>query len=269
MSDSLRHAVTDGPAPADLVAQNAEAIAELHAIDERGINRYQRAIEAATAFLGRPLFFYMILGFVTIWIGLNLLAPRFHWLRWDPPPFYWLQGIVGLAALLMTTVVLITQNRQGRAEQRRAQLDLQVSLLAEQKIAKLIALVEELRRDLPNVRDRADPEAEAMTEAADPQAVLTVLEETIERVEAEVQVLEVKVKSKVKGGCRRLSRNTKLLRSRSKRRRRERRRARRASLRLLASGRERLGSVSPKRCSGASSACSSRRAAKERPLWSS
>ena len=175
--------------PGDLVSQNIDAIAALHAHAERGVSRYQRAIEGATALLGRPLFLYVIFAFVALWVAANLLAPRLHWTQWDTPPFNWLQGILSLAALLMTTVVLITQNRQGKLEARRAQLDLQVNLLAEQKIAKLIALVEELRRDLPNVQNRHDPEAEAMTEAADPHAVLSALEETLEKVEEEVHEL--------------------------------------------------------------------------------
>ncbi|MGB8299016.1 MAG: hypothetical protein WCG85_26595 [Polyangia bacterium] len=61
------------------------------------------------------------------------------------------------------------------AEEERSHLDLQVNLLAEHKVAKLIALVEELRRDLPMVRDRIDREADAMQEAVDPNAVIEVL----------------------------------------------------------------------------------------------
>ena len=179
--------------PSDLVSQNIDAIAALHAHAERGISRYQRTLEAATALLGRPLFFYLIVGLVTLWLGDNLLAPRLHWRQWDPPPFNWLQGVVGLGALLMTNVVLITQNRQGKVAERRAHLDLQVNLLAEQKVAKLIALVEELRRDMPNVHDRHDPEAEAMTEATDPHAVISALEETLEKVGEEVQELEEEI----------------------------------------------------------------------------
>src|SRR5581483_10605460 len=89
----------------------------------------------------------------------------------DPPPFGRAQGVVGLAALLMTTMVLTTQNRQMRHAEQRSHLDLQVNLLAEQKVAKLIALVEELRRDLPNVHNRKDSLAEAMTRSVDPGAV--------------------------------------------------------------------------------------------------
>jgi len=58
---------------------------------------------------------------------------------------------------------------------------LQLNLLSEQKIAKIIAILEELRADLPNVHDRYDPEAIVMQEAADPIAVLNALQETLQR----------------------------------------------------------------------------------------
>src|SRR5262249_15009922 len=98
-----------------------------------------------------------------------------------PPPFFWLQGTVALSALLMTTIVVTTQSRQTRHAEQRAQLELQVSLLAEAKVAKLIALVEELRRDLPSVPNRVDPVADAMTENVDPHKVMSALEETLEK----------------------------------------------------------------------------------------
>ena len=95
----------------------------------------------------------------------------------DRPPFSWMQGVIALLALLTTMIVLTTQNRQGKYAEQRAHLELQVTLRAEQKTAKLIALVEELRRDLPSVPKRADSAAEAMTESVDPHAVVSALEE--------------------------------------------------------------------------------------------
>ena len=161
-------------------SQQIETIATLHAQAQRNVGFHQRAVESVTAFLGRPLFLNITIGVVVLWIVVNLFPHAFGLSRFDPAPFYWLQGAIGLGALLLTIVVLITQNRQARLSERRAQLDLQVNLLAEQKIAKLIALVEELRRDLPSVKDRVDPEAEAMQQSADPHAVLEALEEKME-----------------------------------------------------------------------------------------
>jgi uncharacterized membrane protein len=138
-------------------------------------------MEVLTAALGRPRTVYVTLSIVAGWVAFNLVTPKlFGWQRIDPPPFFWLQGMVALSALLMTTLVLITANRQTRNAEDRSHLDLQVNLLAEHKVAKLIALVEELRRDLPMVRDRIDREADAMQEAVDPNAMIEALEGPLE-----------------------------------------------------------------------------------------
>jgi uncharacterized membrane protein len=97
----------------------------------------------------------------------------------DDAPFFWLQGLIGLAALLTTTVVLIKQNRVASLGEQRAHLDLKVTLLIEQKTAKLIDLMEELRRDLPNVKDRHDPGADLMQQAMSPEGVLAALDEEV------------------------------------------------------------------------------------------
>lgn len=160
------------------VARNVETIGELHQKAERRATWHQRTIERLTAAVGRPALLYAIVLGVVGWSLGNGLAHRLGHRPLDPPPFFWLQGVISLGALLVTTMVLITQNRQARVAERRAHLDLQVNLLAEQKAAKVIALLEELRRDLPNVRQRRDSEADRMAASADPRAVLRAVEET-------------------------------------------------------------------------------------------
>ena len=156
--------------------QDVESVASIRARAEQRLDRHQRMMEVLTAALGRPRTVYVTLSFVVGWVAFNLVTPKlFGWQRIDPPPFFWLQGMVTLSALLMTTLVLITANRQTRNAEERSHLDLQVNLLAEHKVAKLIALVEELRRDLPMVRDRIDREADAMQEAVDPNAMIEAL----------------------------------------------------------------------------------------------
>jgi uncharacterized membrane protein len=71
---------------------------------------------------------------------------------------------------------LIAQNQQATLEQQRAHLDLQVNLLTEQKVTKLIHLLEELRRDLPMVHDRHVPQAAAMQERADAGQMASAIE---------------------------------------------------------------------------------------------
>ena len=87
----------------------------------------------------------------------NALLRQFGMAEFGPAPFHWPQGIIALGALLTATVVLTKQNRLAKLAEQRAHLDLKVTLLTEQKAAKLIDLLEELRRDLPNVKNRHVP----------------------------------------------------------------------------------------------------------------
>jgi uncharacterized membrane protein len=163
------------------VSQDVESVASIRARAEQRLDRHQRMMEVLTTALGRPRTVYVTMSIVVGWVAFNLVTPKlFGWQRIDSPPFFGLQGMVSLSALLMTTLVLITANRQTRNAEERSHLDLQVNLLAERKVAKLIALVEELRRDLPMVRDRIDREADSMQQAVDPAAMLAALERASE-----------------------------------------------------------------------------------------
>ena len=81
-----------------------------------------------------------------------------------------------MLSLLITSTVLVAQARQGQLAEQRAQLQLQFIVLNEQRSAKTIQLLEELRRDLPNVHNRLDKEAEVMKQSASPEAILEALE---------------------------------------------------------------------------------------------
>jgi uncharacterized membrane protein len=161
----------------DQIGQNIEAVREYYAREEQKISRSQRILERISRFVGQAVFLGFILLFVAFWMLANAILRQFGAAQFDPPPFFWLQGIVGLGALLTATVVLTKQNRLAKLAEQRELLDLKVTLLTEQKVAKLIDLLEELRRDLPNVRNRHDPEAVAMQQSMNPDQVLAALDE--------------------------------------------------------------------------------------------
>lgn len=161
----------------DQINENIGAISEFYAREKQKISPSQRFLENISHFVGQPLYFGSILLFVAAWILANVFARQLGWVEFDEPPFLWLQGTVSLGALLTTTVVAIKQNRMARIEEQRAHLDLQVNLLTEQKSTKIINLLEELRRDLPMVKNRYDPAAEAFQESTDPHLVLAALDE--------------------------------------------------------------------------------------------
>lgn len=164
--------------PARQVRQSVETIASLDRASEQSVTRQQRLIELITYHLGRPRTLYSLLVLVAAWIGVNTLLPGW---RWDRPPFFWLQGLIALLSLATTTVVLITQNRWIRRVERRSEVELHINLLAEEKIGKLVALLEELRRDMPSVRDRPDSEAEAMSRGTDVREVMDEIDRSVDQ----------------------------------------------------------------------------------------
>ena len=72
-------------------------------------------------------------------------------------------------------LILITQRRENQLSEARDQLTLELVIVNEQKSAKIIALLEEMRRDMPALPDRPDLEAEQFSTTADPQQVVDAL----------------------------------------------------------------------------------------------
>ncbi|GGY84352.1 DUF1003 domain-containing protein [Pseudoduganella plicata] len=175
MDDAVQKPAPEVELPAT-VSENLETISALHARHREQSSGAQTAIEKLSLFFGRPAYLVGIVAFAVLWIGANVFADELGWQVFDEPPFFWLQGIITFNAFLTTTTVLIRQNRMARLADQHTHLDLQVNLLTEKKTSKVISLLEELRRDMPQVVNKADPEAEALHQPADPAAVLGAIE---------------------------------------------------------------------------------------------
>lgn len=188
VSDTLmKPETTQGPTtpqrnsgqPGDLVpdpmAQHTDSILAFYTREERKITISQRMLEAISEGVGSPLGLGAIMLFVAVWVTASSFLKLTDGPAFDPPPFYWLQGLVGLGALFAAVVVLIKQNRLAKMEERRAHLELHVNLLTEQKVTKIINLLEELRRDLP-IKDRHDAEAAAFQSPTNPESILASLD---------------------------------------------------------------------------------------------
>ena len=151
---------------------SVQAIAELHAQHHHDATRIERIIDRTAGLIGSPGYLGALLAFVALWVVFD------EFIGFDPAPFGWLALVLAFVSVVTATLVLISQRRASRLGERREQLTLELSLLAEQKTAKVIGLLEELRRDLPNVSNRVDREARAMAEPADARVVLEVIEST-------------------------------------------------------------------------------------------
>ena len=163
------------------VVRNIETIIGFQAKQEQKLPFKDRIVEKIAGFFGKSEFLYLQLLFFVSWAICSHIAPQL--LPFGLPIFDAKEMGVDIAALLIATGVLVQQSRQDRLAEQRSHLTLQINLLTEQKIAKLIELVEELREDLPTIRDRQDLEAIIMQEATDPQIVLDILQENLDSTE--------------------------------------------------------------------------------------
>lgn len=169
----------------DPIGEHTQTIAELHKRADRNVSPQQRGIEKVTDFLGRPRFLFIILVVVAAWILVNIVLMLSGLPVFDAPPFNWLQGVLALGALLQATLILITQNRQNVMTERRTQLDLEVSLLLDQKMSKLITMVDDLRRVHPALENGTDPHVEALKKTVDPHETLETLDQLLNENEEE------------------------------------------------------------------------------------
>jgi uncharacterized membrane protein len=157
------------------VLKNVETIDRHQERHIQNTKQDRRILNKIASIFGRPQFLYFQIIFFAVWIGCSNLAERNIISKNFPLFDLHLHGLE-IASLLISTEVLIDQTHQEKLSKEQSNLMLQLNLLSEQKIAKLISLVEELRTDLPNVHNRADLEAEIMQQAIDPQAILEVIQ---------------------------------------------------------------------------------------------
>lgn len=159
------------------VAETVQAIALLHAEHHRKSTIAERIVDRATTAVGRPRFLLIIVGVIFLWILFNLALIAGGGAALDPPPFGWMELALTSAALVIAVMILASQRRADKFANLREQMTLEATLLTEQKTRKIIELLEELRRDSPEIPDREDIEATQMASKANPHEVLAVIEE--------------------------------------------------------------------------------------------
>jgi uncharacterized membrane protein len=156
-----------------VLERNIRALQRRREREEAEAGAEERVAEAITRFTGSMRFVYLHLALFGSWIAANL-----GWVpgvpAWDPS-FVVLAMIASVEAIFLSTFVLISQNRMSAAADKRADLDLQVSLLAEHEVTRLVTLVSGIA-DRLGVRTEADPELGEIERDVAPEAVLDELE---------------------------------------------------------------------------------------------
>jgi len=172
------------PTPSAELDESSHVISDLHAEQYRKATPSQRFLDGVVAKLSHPALLIGLTIAILGWIAGNLALAWGGVEPFDRPPFPWLQGVASVAAVYLAALILTTQRREDALARHRDQLTLELAILSERKGAKIIELLEEMRRDNPLVQDRVDDDAAVMAKPTDPAAVLNAIEE-VQRTIAE------------------------------------------------------------------------------------
>lgn len=152
---------SNGDHPAH-IAETVAQFVELEGRDKQDMGISEKLASKITAFSGSMLYVWLHVAWFSIWILINVVALVFE--PFDEYPFGLLTMIVSLEAIFLSTFVLISQNRQAIQADRRAKVDLQVNLIAEREVTKLLEMVSHIRDHL-GIHDDDDQELKDMQES--------------------------------------------------------------------------------------------------------
>ena len=172
-------------ATVDIMAEFDDAtvdqLAKLYDRHDQRTTRVQRLANRITFALGKPMSLVIIFGVAIAWIIGNYIARATGSMALEEFPFPDLGFIATIGALLVALLILTTQRHDEELAENRAQLALHIAMLSERKIAKIIELLEEQRRDNPLLPSRIDHEASNMAQPADHDSVLGLIEDVADQ----------------------------------------------------------------------------------------
>jgi uncharacterized membrane protein len=172
----------EGPNPllSHIIERNIRTITRLRRQTARERHVQDRLADAITSLSGSMLFVYLHI----LWFGAWLLVNTGHMglKPFDPFPYGLLTMIVSLEAIFLATFVLLSQNRFSEAADRRMELDLQIGLLAEHEITRVLQMLDAIQDKL-GIDNDADSTLADLAMETKPEDVLA----EIDRVHRQVK----------------------------------------------------------------------------------
>ena len=160
---------------AQVIERNIHALLDRRRQEDRDRSWEEKIADAITRFTGSMLFVYLHLFVFGLWIVVNLgwlpILPAFD------PTFVVLAMVASVEAIFLSTFILITQNRMAALADKRADLDLQISLLSEHEVTRLVTLVTAIAQRM-GVEEADDPELSELAQDVAPEKVLDKMEAT-------------------------------------------------------------------------------------------
>jgi uncharacterized membrane protein len=164
---------------AKIIEQNIHTIVQLRRNTAKQRTLQERLADVITDFSGRMFFVYFHIVWFGIWILLNI--GDFGIKPFDPYPFGLLTMIVSLEAIFLSTFVLISQNRLSTEADRRADLDLQIGLLTEYELTRVLKMLDAIQ-DKMGIENDTDEELLELEKHVHPEDVL----DEMERVQSKI-----------------------------------------------------------------------------------
>ncbi|QYF87584.1 DUF1003 domain-containing protein [Brevundimonas sp. PAMC22021] len=165
------------PRPSGLnpaLLRNIDALRARQQDEDASAGFQEKLAAGVTAFTGSMIFVYVHLAILAVWIAINVGAvPGVE--PFDRT-FVILATAASVEAIFLSTFVLISQNRASRAADRRASLDLQINLLTEHEVTRLITLATAIAEKL-GVHEAQEPDLAELQRDVAPEAVLDTLEQ--------------------------------------------------------------------------------------------
>jgi len=99
----------------------------------------EKIADRIASFTGSMTFVWIHVAWFAAWLVVNI-----GWLGFkpfDPYPFTFLTMVVSLEAIFLSTFILMSENRQARLADRRARVNLQVDMIAEREVTKMMELI--------------------------------------------------------------------------------------------------------------------------------
>lgn len=158
--------------------RNIRTIVELEqeALHQRSLT--DRVSDAITRFSGSTVFLLLHAIWFAAWILENSgvipgLSP------FDPYPFEFLTLIVSLEAIFLSTFVLMSQNRMSRQADKRAHLDLQINLLAEEENTLMLKILQRICHRLGMEAEISNEEFHDLLKKTDVPTLVNELEKEL------------------------------------------------------------------------------------------
>lgn len=157
-----RETPTSGP-----IARNIETIMKIEQQAHHSRTALDRFSQLVSRFAGSAWFPVLHLIWFAAWVGTNAWMPA----PFDPYPFTFLTFLVSLEAIFLSAFILISQNHAERLAEQRAHLDLQINLLAEEEMTKVLQGVAQIARHLGVRGVLDDPDSRQLAAATNIEEV--------------------------------------------------------------------------------------------------